>query len=127
MFLQHRTLAIDNGAVARQYRCTDIAQPCSVADCPQAPFLRHCLSRMRIRSRSKRRDPDCTEKDLPGLVVERSTTWRLRAQGAGAGQMHINVPRRIFWTLRIVGGLPTALMQTEICIERAGFRRNNKQ
>ena len=24
--------------------------------------------------------------------------------------MKVNVPRRIFWTLRIVGGLPTALM-----------------
>ena len=35
---------------------------------------------------------------------------RLRAQGGGAGQMHVNVPRRIFRTLRIVGGLPTALM-----------------
>ena len=85
-------------------------ETCSIAECPQAPLLRHCLSRTRIRGRSKRRGPDLTEKDLPGLVVERSTTWRFRAQGAGAGQMKVNVPRRIFRTLRIVGGLPTALM-----------------
>ena len=45
------------------------------------------------------------------LVVTASTTWWFRAQGAGAGQMNVNTPRRIFRTLRIVGGLPTALMQ----------------
>ena len=31
-------------------------------------------------------------------------------RAAWAGQMHVNVPRRILQTVRIVGGLPTALM-----------------
>ena len=95
-------------------------EPYSVAECPQAPLLRHCLSRTRIRGRSKRRGPDLTEKDLPGLVVERSTTWRFRAQGAGAGQMKVNVPRWIFRTLRIVGGVRTALMHRRMVSKEPG-------
>ena len=67
---------------------------------------------MCIHSHNKPRDPDCKEKDLPSLVVKVSTTWWFPAQGVGAGQMNFNVPRRIFWIVQIVGGLPTALMLT---------------
>ena len=31
-------------------------------------------------------DPDCSEKELPGLVVERSTTWRCERRGEGRGK-----------------------------------------